>query len=127
MIGQRGSHAAEHLDELLAELEQILEPIQIHRNRLKEICRELVAAIEAPEQPAEVLARIGEVAKKLQPPADLSQDQRRHLGHKLEPTKVNQDQLQRIAKALRPFESVLGELRRVENWIDKRRKLSSGA
>jgi len=46
---------AEHFDELLAELGQIIEPIQIHRERLTEICGELAAAMEAPEQPAKTV------------------------------------------------------------------------
>jgi len=45
----------------------------------------------------------------------------------IEPTKVDRGHFERIAKAVRPFESVLRELRRVENWIDRQRKLLSGA
>lgn len=132
MIKTRDKRRADRIwqsnfDELLAELEQIIEPIQIHRERLTEICGELAAAMEAPEQPAKQLERIGNVAKRLQPTVDLSQDQRRHVARMIEPTKVDRGQFERIAKAVRPFESVLRELRRVENWIDRQRKLSSGA
>ncbi len=104
--------SVDNFEDLVHELSEIFKPLIEKRERVNEICSHIEGLLRAPRQPGDQLHRVSKLG-------EMTNDQALKFTKTRTPTAATQVQFGRIFKVVKPLQSILTHVRRIERACKK--------